>query len=73
VSDQQQQAGSGCGAWLAWFLAVGVIRSVGRELGWSDRAQLFAVLGLLLLVAIVIAVRRQAQEQSDNQQKREEP
>jgi hypothetical protein len=64
VSDQQQrQAGSGCGGWLAWFLAVGVIRYVGQQLGWSDRAQVFAVLGLLLLVVVVMVVRRQGDEQ----------
>jgi hypothetical protein len=40
VSDQpREQSRSGCGAALAWFLAVGLIRAVGRELGWSDGAQ----------------------------------
>lgn len=63
---------TGCGAWLAWFLAVGVIRYVGRQLGWSDRAQLFAVLGLLLLVVVVMAVRRQADEQTRPQRDSED-
>jgi predicted MFS family arabinose efflux permease len=73
VPDQQQKrSGSGCGAWLAWFLAVGIIRSIGRELGWSDRAQLFAVLGLLLLVVIVIAVRQQPNRQTKPQRDSED-
>jgi hypothetical protein len=48
VSDQpREQSRSGCGAALAWFLAVGLIRAIGRELGWSDRAQVIAGWGAI--------------------------
>jgi hypothetical protein len=61
VTDQpRDQSRSGCGGVLAWFVTVGLIRAIGQELGWSDRAQLIAVLVALVLVVIVSAARRQA-------------
>jgi hypothetical protein len=61
VSDQpREQSRSGCGGALAWFLTAGLIRFIGRELGWSDRAQVIAVLVALVLVVIVVAARQQA-------------
>jgi predicted MFS family arabinose efflux permease len=60
VADQpRDQSRTGCGATLAWFLTVGLIRAIGRELGWSDRAQLIAVVVALVLVLIVMAARQQ--------------
>src|SRR5215217_2384967 len=61
VADQpRDQSRTGCGAALAWFLAVGLIRAIGRELGWSDRVQFIAVMVALVLVVIVMAARQQA-------------
>jgi hypothetical protein len=58
---QQRQMGSGCGAWLAWFLAAGLVRYLARDwLGWGPGGQLAAVLALLLVWALVIAARNQA-------------
>ena len=47
---------------MAWFLAVGLIRAVGRELSWSDRAQVIAVVVAFVLVVIVMAARQQAEK-----------
>jgi hypothetical protein len=55
----REQSRSGCGAALAWFVAVGLIRAIGRELGWSDRTQVIAVVAALVLVVIVMAARQQ--------------
>jgi hypothetical protein len=61
VADQpRDQSRTGCGAALAWFLALGLIRAIGRELGWSDRAQFIAAIVALVLVVIVMAARQQA-------------
>jgi hypothetical protein len=38
---QQRQMGSGCRAWLAWFLAAGLVRYLARDwLGWGPGGQL---------------------------------
>lgn len=63
MTDQpRDQSRTGCGAALAWFLTVGLIRYIGRELGWSSRAQFIAVVVALLLVVIVMAARQQPQK-----------
>jgi predicted MFS family arabinose efflux permease len=63
MTDQpREQSHSGCGAALAWFLAVGLIRAIGRELGWCDRAQVIAVVVALVLVVIFMAARQKAEK-----------
>jgi hypothetical protein len=63
MTDQaREQSRSGCGAAVAWFLAVGLIRAIGRELGWSDRAQVIAVVVALIVVVIFMAARQQAEK-----------
>ena len=63
MTDQpRDQSRTGCGGALAWFLTVGLIRYVGRELGWPNWAQLIAVVVALLLVVIVVAARQQPQK-----------
>ena len=49
------QSGSGYGRALSWFLAIGLIRALGRELGWSDRPQVIAVVVALVLVVLIVA------------------
>ena len=60
MTDQpRDQSRTGCSAALAWFLTVGLIRAIGRGLGWSNQTQLIAVVVALVLVVIVMAARQQ--------------
>ena len=74
VTDRpRDQSRTGCGGALAWFLTVGLIRAIGQELGWSDRAQLIAVLMALVLVVIVSTARQQAATPERDRADRQRP
>jgi ribose/xylose/arabinose/galactoside ABC-type transport system permease subunit len=49
---------------LVWFLVVGLARYVMNAWGWSDRAQVLVIVGLLV-VAVLVSAARQANKKGD--------
>jgi predicted lipid-binding transport protein (Tim44 family) len=70
-ATQPEQNRSGCAGWLASLLALGLIRTAVKELGWPEWWTLVGWALLVLIVAVVMAARRQAAEQ--HQQPPQEP
>jgi membrane protein implicated in regulation of membrane protease activity len=62
-ATQPEQRRSGCGGWLLFLLALALIHSAVKELGWPEWWTLIGWAVLVLIVAVVIAARRQAAEQ----------
>ena len=65
----QPEQRSGCAGWLLSLLALALIRSAVKELGWPEWWTLVGWAALVLIVAVVIAAHRQASEQRPQQPK----
>ena len=66
-ATQPEQKRSGCAGWLLSLLALALIRSAVKELGWPEWWTLVGWAVLVLIVAVVMAARRQASEQHQQQ------
>jgi ribose/xylose/arabinose/galactoside ABC-type transport system permease subunit len=72
-ATQPERTRSGCGGWLLSLLALALIRSTVKELGWPEWWTLLGWGLLVLVVAVVMAARRQAAAQRPQQPPPEPP